>query len=179
MKNILIKMSRRRSLMVPVVTLLAISIGISGYYIQDKQIAAKLEQEKTANVDQSEALETFDTTKPEKKQTPVADDSPHESSTIITEEGEEATVVPVKIEIEEDAETNEIIIKSAIQSNQPGICAVYLKQANYGPEDSVKVISSSCQSKLKNPGPGKWEAKVLFTSDDGKTRGDATQSVEL
>ena len=179
MKNILIKMSRRRSLMVPVVTLLAISIGISGYYIQDKQIAVKQEQEKATGVDQSDALETFDTTKPEKKQTPVADDSPHESSTIVTEEGEEAKVVPVSIEIEKDDQTNEIIIKTAIQSDQPGICAVYLKQANYGPEDSVKVSSGGCQSKLKNPGPGTWEAKVLFTSDDGKTRGDVTQSVEL
>lgn len=165
--------------MVPVVTLLAISIGISGYYIQDKQITAKKEQEKAAIVDQSEALETFDTTKPEQKQEPVVDDSPNESSTIVTEEGEQAEVVPVKIEIEEDAQTNEIIVKSVIQSDQPGICAVYLKQANYGPEDSVKVISGECQSRLKNPGPGTWEAKVLFTSEDGKTRGDATQTVNL
>lgn len=165
--------------MVPVVTLLAIGIGISGYYIQDKQIAAKQEEEKVAQAGQEVALETFDTTKPAEKQEPVSKDSSHDSSTMITEDGEEAIVVPVEIEIEKDLQKDEILIKTAIQSEQPGICAVYLKQANYGPEDSVEVKSGECESRLKNPGPGTWEAKVLYTSADGKTRGDAEREIQL
>ncbi len=165
--------------MVPAVTLLAISIGISGYYIQDKQIAAKQEEEKITQAEPGVELETFNTAEPTERQEPVAKDPAHDSSTITTEDGEEATVVPVKIEIEKDLQKDEILIKTEIQSDQPGICAFYLKQANYGPEDSVEVKSGECESRLKNPGPGTWEAKVLYTSGDGKTRGDATQSVEL
>lgn len=170
MKNLLIKMSRRRSLMVPVVTLLAIGIGISGYYIQNRQIVAR-EQAEQAQKDQQEPsrvdssnLSTVDTV---------------EESTRVTEDGEAATVVQVELTVTNAPENSEVILSAAVKSEQPGVCVFYLKQSNYGPEETVDTKDNKCEARLQNPGVGTWEAKVLYTSSDGLTRGDAKQNIDL
>lgn len=171
MQNLLIKLSRRRSLMVPVVTLLAIGIGISGYYIQNRQIVAReqaeqaeqAEQDQPSNVD-SNQLSTLETV---------------DESTKITEDGEAANVVKIELEVENEPENSEVILSAKIDSREVGVCVFYLKQSNYGPEETVPVKDGKCQARLQNPGIGTWEAKALFTSDDGKTRGDAAQDIQL
>lgn len=171
MKNILISMSRRRSLMVPVVTLMAIGIGISGYYIQNQQIQAKQEAEqqaKQAKSDQQLAdpanLSTKDTV---------------DQSTKVTEDGQAANVVDVTFTVENVPGESEVRLSAKIDSKEPGICTFYLKQGNYGPEETVVVKDSACEVRFGNPGIDSWEAKVLYTSTDGKTRGDAQTTIQL
>lgn len=175
MKNVLIKMSRRRSLMVPVVTLLAIGLGISGYYIQNRQIVAReqaeQEQAETAN-QQPGAVATPDPAEFETKDTV-------EESTKVTEDGEPTKVVDVELVIEEQSGNDEVVISAAINSTEPGVCAVYLKQGAYGPEQTVDVKDGVCEARVRNPGEGVWRAKVLYTSNDGYTRGDAQENVQL
>lgn len=173
MKNLLIKMSRRRSLMVPVVTLLAIGIGISGYYIQDRQIAAREQAEQQSEAEKQASgptpvnpsdLSTVETV---------------EESTKITEDGQAAKVVSVQLTVTNAPENSEVILSAVVDSREAGTCSFYLKQSNYGPEETVPVKDGKCEARLQNPGIGTWEGKVLFTSTDGKTRGDAAQNVQL
>lgn len=171
MKNILIKMSRRRSLMVPAVTLLAIGIGISGYYIQNQQIVAR-EQEQQTQKDQQQTPEKVE-------QTQLSPVETVEESTKVTEDGEAANVVNVELTVSNAPENSEVILSAKIDSNEPGVCVFYLKQGNYGPEETVDVKDGKCEARLQNPGIGSWEGKVLFTSTDGQTRGDAKQEIEL
>lgn len=171
MQKLLISLSRRRSLMVPVVTLLAIGIGISGYYIQNRQIVAR-EQAEQAQQDREKQESKVDSSGLSTKETV-------EESTKVTEDGDPAEVVDIELTVVNDPENSEVILTAKIDSKQPGICAFYLKQGNYGPEESVVVKSGSCEARLQNPGIDTWEAKVLYTSDDGKTRGDAAQDIDL
>lgn len=172
MQKLLIRLSRHRSVMVPVVTLLAIGIGISGYYIQNRQIVAREEQEKQQQALESEiASETVSQ--------PVSTKETVDETTKITEDGQPTEVVAVELEVENKPENSEVIITAKIDSKKPGVCAVYLKQGNYGPEDSVVVKDAKCEARLQNPGVGAWEAKVLYTSTDSFTRGDAKQTIEL
>lgn len=172
MQKLLINMSRRRSLMVPVVTLVAIGIGISGYYIQNRQIVAREQAEQQAQKDSesspqpanSSQLSTVDTV---------------EESTKITEDGQPADVIAVELTVVNAPENSEVILSVKIDSKKSGVCAFYLKQGNYGPEETITPKDGKCEARLQNPGIGAWEAKVLYTSDDGKTRGDAKQDVQL
>jgi hypothetical protein len=169
MQKLLIKMSRRRSLMVPVVTLLAIGIGISGYYIQNRQIVAR-EQEQQAQKGKEQVA-----TKP----TDISTKETVEESTKVTENGEAATVVDVTLVVQNMPANSEVVLSATVASKEPGTCAFYLKQNNYGPEETITIKDGKCEARLQNPGIGTWEGKVLFTSTDGKTRGDAVQTVEL
>lgn len=174
MEKMLVKMSRRRSLMVPVVTLVAIGIGISGYYIQEQQIVAR-----------EQASEQTQTTKTSQSQPQSVDSSrlstveTVDPTTKVTESGEPAKVVAVELEVENEPENSEVVITAKVDTKAPGNCVFTLKQAQYGPEETVKIKDGRCEARLQNPGIGEWEARVLYTSTDGKTRGDASQSVEL
>lgn len=172
MQKLLIKLSRHRSVMVPVVTLLAIGIGISGYYIQNRQIVAREEQEKQQ---QQTAAQTNNTT----DNVAITERETVEESTKITEDGQAAEVVGIELSVENRPENSEVVITAKIDSSKPGVCAIYLKQGNYGPEESVTVKDKQCEARLQNPGSGAWEAKVLYTSTDGMTRGDAKQTINL
>ena len=172
MKNILVEMSRRRSLMVPVVTLMAIGIGISGYYIQNRQIIAREQAEQQEKRDNQPANNLAETSELSEKETV-------EESTKVTEDGQAAEVVDVELTVENKPENSEVIITAKIDSKEPGVCAIYLKQGNYGPEESVPVKDGVCEVRFANPGIDTWEAKVLFTSTDGKTRGDAVKDIQL
>lgn len=158
--------------MVPVVTLLAIGIGISGYYIQNRQIIAREEQEKQQ---QETAAQTENTT----NTVAVSEQETVEESTKVTEDGQAAKVVGVELNVENRPENSEVVITAKIDSSEPGVCAIYLKQGNYGPEETVTVKDKQCEARLQNPGSGEWEAKVLYTSTDGVTRGDAKQTIDL
>lgn len=172
MQKLLIKMSRRRSLMVPVVTLLAIGIGISGYYIQNQQIIAREQAEQQAEQKEKEGPELADSSELETQETV-------DESTKITEDGQAADVVTVALSVVNAPENSEVILSAIIDSKLPGNCVFYLKQGNYGPEETVPAKEGKCEAKLQNPGIGTWEGKVLYTSVDGNTRGDAKQDVEL
>lgn len=172
MDSFLVKMSRRRSLMVPVVTLLAISLGIGGYYIQDRQIAAKKEAEQQQEDNKQKqpqavtnaGLETIETV---------------EESTKTTEDGTPAEVVAVELTVTDAPENSEVILSAKIGSKKGGNCVFTLKDGNYGPEETVKTKGSTCEARLQNPGNGVWVGKVLYTSEDGQTRGDAVQEITL
>lgn len=172
MQKLLIRLSRHRSLMVPVVTLLAIGIGISGYYIQNRHITAREQEEQAAQ----KAAES--TPKPVDNTTLSPQDTVEES-TKVTEDGEPAEVVKVELTVDNDASQSEVRLSAKIDTLKAGTCVFYLKQSNYGPEETVASTAGRCEARLQNPGIGTWEAKVLFTSTDGKTRGDAKQDVEL
>ncbi len=171
MEKMLVKLSRRRSLMVPVVTLLAIGIGISGYYIQNRQIKAR-EQQQTQEQPNSSKPTTVDSSQLSTKDTV-------EESTKVTEDGQAAEVVNLEFEVENEPENSEVILSAKIGTKKDGSCVFTLKQATYGPEETVAVKGGKCEARLQNPGNGMWEAKILYTSSDGKTRGDAKQDVQL
>lgn len=172
MEKLLINLSRRRSLMVPVVTLLAITIGISGYYIQNRQIVAREQAEQQTQESQPDQPSNVD---PSQLSTVETVDE----STKITEDGQAAKVVKVELVVTNAPENSEVILSATVDSRETGICAFYLKQGNYGPEETITVKDGKCEARLQNPGIGTWEAKVLFTSSDGKTRGDAKQDIQL
>ena len=152
-------------------TLLAIGIGISGYYIQNRQIVAREQEEQAqqakenqpAAVDSSQ-LSTVETV---------------DESTKITEDGQAAKVVEVEFTATNAPENSEVILSAEVSSREIGTCSFYLKQGNYGPEETVPIKDGKCEARLQNPGIGTWEAKVLFTSEDGQTRGDAKQDIQL
>lgn len=173
MKNLLIKMSRRRSLMVPAVTLLAIGIGISGYYIQNRQIVAREQEQQAAQRDEQDSQPNSNT---------PAELSPVDTvdeSTKINEDGQATEVVNLTLTVARPDQDETLTLLAEVDSDEPGVCVFYFKQGNYGPEETVSTKDRKCQVQIENPGNGKWEAKVLYTSDDGMTRGDALQEVEL
>ncbi len=173
MEALLVKLSRRRTLMVPVVTLLAIGLGISGYYIQDRQIAAREEAARQAEQAQQQQPKPVDPV-----ELPAVETV--EESTKVTEDGEATEVVDVKLSVQNRPENSEVVLSATVDTEEPGTCVFYLKQGNYGPEETVDVKDGHCEARLQNPGIGEWEAKILFTSaGDGKTRGDAKTTVQL
>jgi len=172
MEKMLVKLSRRRSLMVPVVTLLAIGIGISGYYIQNQQIKSREQQAQGQHQDQPASPAAVDSSQLSTKETV-------DESTKVTEDGQAAEVVTVELEVENKPENSEVELAAKVDTKKVGSCVFTLKQANYGPEETVPVKDSKCTVRLQNPGDGTWEAKVLYTSDDGKTRGDAKAEIQL
>lgn len=175
MKNFLINLSRRRSLMVPVVTLMAITIGISGYYIQDRQIAAREETAKQQKQEKQKKEQAVTNT----TETEVKPKETVEPSTQVTEDGTKAEVIDIALEIENKTENNEISVTATLDTKKNGNCVFTLKQGNYGPEETLSSKEEKCQATFANPGSGEWTLKVLFTSDDGKTRGDTKQIITL
>jgi len=171
MQKLLISLSRRRSLMVPAVTLLAIGIGISGYYIQNRQIVAREQEEQQAQKQEDQQtkvdpvnLSTIETV---------------DESTKVTEDGQAAKVVTTTIVASNIPANSEVVLLATVDTKEAGVCAMYLKQGNYGPEETIPFKDGKCEARLQNPGIGAWEAKVLFTSEDGQTRGDAVQTIQL
>jgi len=158
--------------MVPVVTLLAIGIGISGYYFQNQHIVARQEAEQQAQRDNQQQPATVDESQLSTKET-VSE------STKITEDGQAADVITVELTVENMPGNSEVKLTAKVDTKEPGTCVFYLKQGNYGPEETVSVKDGACEARLQNPGIGTWEGSVLYTSSDGKTRGDAKQDIEL
>jgi len=158
--------------MVPAVTLLAIGIGISGYYIQSRQIVAREQAEQQAQQDKQDMPATVDSSQLSTVETV-------EESTRITEDGQAAEVVGVELDVQNVPESSEVILSTSVDTKEPGVCVFYLKQGNYGPEETVNIKDGKCEARLQNPGIGTWEAKVLFTSSDGQTRGDAAEDIQL
>lgn len=172
MKNILVEMSRRRSLMVPVVTLLAIGIGISGYYIQNRQIVAREQAEQQAAIDKTKGPTPADDSQLSTQETV-------DETTKITENGQAAEVVNTQLTVVNDPDNSEVILTATVDTKKPGNCVFYLKQGNYGPEETVVIKDGTCEARLQNPGIGTWEGRVLYTSTDSKTRSDAKQDIQL
>lgn len=177
MKSLLVKLSRRRSLMVPIVTLVAIGIGISGYYIQNQQMLARQDEERAQTAEQ-QALTDQELESVKTETTQEADSNQDEPETVITENGSTAVVVEVKLEAEK-LDDNQVKLIAETGEDKPGVCVFYLKQGNYGPESTVDVKDGKCETIVANPGPGTWEARLFYTASDSQSRGDATKEVQL
>ncbi len=101
MNNIIVKASRHRVLMVPAVTLMAVSIGISGYYIQDKKIVAKKKEEIAVKSQQAAAQQTQ---KIESKQSEPETNNDQQAASDVPDMSTSSDVTQVNVEIETEVE---------------------------------------------------------------------------
>ena len=173
MKNFLILMSRKRRIMVPVVTLLALTIGISGYYIQNQQILREEEQAKIA--EQESSINDDEIKKVEKIDRQDDSDSTDES-TSADDSVNTQYVVNVTASLDDN---NKVEIEGEIETDAPGSCIISLKNGGFGQEVKVETIGGKCEASLDNPGTGEWTVNVTFRSNEGSGSGSGSTTINL
>jgi hypothetical protein len=175
MKNFLIKLSRNKSLIVPVVTLLVLAIGISGYYIQDRQLASKkAAEDSSGQTDQTDgdSLTSYDNV--DEAEVPVDDGATDEG----VSPANNGSDVSVSIETQDGDSAGQIKIYGVIGSNRAGKCNIRIDQGDETADaQTVDVREGTCEATLSKPASGTWQIKVSFTSEDGEQTGSHSQDI--
>lgn len=164
--------------MVPVVTLMALSIGISGYYIQNERILREQEQAETSSQESefnSDGLMTPEEIK--QKETIVNKDTSSDSDK--DKKDLESSSVEYVVNVEATVKNKKVSIKGEIETTDPGTCVMSIKKGSFGPESQVETTGGSCEIEFDNPGSGEWVVTVVYTSSDGKSIGSATSPLSL
>ncbi|HMS23889.1 MAG TPA: hypothetical protein PKB09_03715 [Candidatus Saccharibacteria bacterium] len=174
MKNFLVKMSRNRRIMVPAVTLMALSLGIGGYYVDNQRVLRQeAQQQQNLNYeDENEQVKKAEKT--ERKDEPSDDDKSLDNSSSSTN-----GVVQYVVNVEAFKEADTVNVKATIEGSEPGECVITLKQGSYGPETSVSTLGESCEVNFDNPGQGTWNVTAVFTSSDNLRTGSGSTQIEL
>lgn len=178
MKNFLVKMSRNRRIMVPAVTLLALSIGIGGYYVDNQKV---LREEASQNQQNLDIQEENARLKKEQKvnQKDQSNDSEKKDSSNDSEQNSSTTAIQYVVTIDASEENNKVVVKAKIEGSEPGECFITLKQGSYGPEESVETLGENCEVTFDKPAPGEWNISVVYTSSDSKQTGSGTSTIQL
>jgi len=175
MKDFLVNLSRKRRIMVPVVTLLALSIGISGYYIENERLLK--EQAENQSQTSQEQLSDEDLTEADKAKPSESSD---DSATSATDDNSiEATNVDYVVSVTADKDNDKVIVRAQIEATEPGVCFVNLKQGSFGPEQQVETIGGSCEATFDSPGDGTWQASVKYQSNDKQLAGSGSVVIDL
>ncbi len=175
MKDFLVNLSRKRRIMVPVVTLLALSIGISGYYIENERLLKEqAEQEAQTSQEQisGDSLDEADKVEP-------SDDSIDSETFSTDDDSINTTNVDYVVNVTAEKDNDKVIVRAQIEATEPGICFINLKQGSFGPEQQVETIGSSCEVTFDSPGEGTWQASVKYQSNDKQLGGSGSVNIEL
>lgn len=167
--------------MVPVVTLVAITIGISGYYIQNQRILREEEQAKVTEQEtelDGDGLNTIEKIE-EKTQDKNSQNDTDPSVPGETPEENDSTAVQYVVKVEANLADGKVDIVGVIETSVPGTCLMTMKRGGFGPETQIETIGGKCEAKIDNPGPGMWNVNVVFTSTDSKVTGNGSTSIEL
>jgi len=175
MKDFLINLSRKRRIMVPVVTLLALSIGISGYYIENERLLKEqAENQSQINQEQISGDDLDEANKVE-----PSDDSVDSGTFSIDDDSIKTTNVDYVVNVTAEKDGDKVIVRAQIEATEPGICFINLKQGSFGPEQQVETIGGSCEVTFDSPGEGTWQASVKYQSNDKQLGGSGSVIVEL
>jgi hypothetical protein len=175
MKDFLVNLSRKRRIMVPVVTLLALSIGISGYYIENERLLK--EQAEEATQTSQEQISDDDLSKVDKAEPSSNPDDPDTFAT--DDDSVNTTNVDYVVNVTADKDNDKVIVRAQIEATEPGICFINLKQGSFGPEQQIETIGGSCEATFDSPGDGTWQASVKYQSNDKQLGGSGSVIVEL
>lgn len=174
MKNLLINMSRKRSLMVPVVTLMALSIGIGGYYVQDKRIASRQDSQPQTAGSQDSSLEAdlkkYDNVQPETKDDSLSPEEDKSSSD---------DIVSVTMQLSLKQVDDKYILSSASDTDKPGTCKVMFSQGDITKSPEVKTENGTCEVELPIMRERDYTLTVDYQSDDGTTKASASSTSGL
>lgn len=171
-------MSRKRRLMVPVVTLLALSIGISGYYIDNQRILRE-EAEKQQSQNQTE-LNKDELQNAQKVDQLSSNEDNSTDETTSDKAIDSNSAIQYVVEVEAEVEDNsKVLVKAKIEASDPGSCVFSLKQGGFGPVQEVKTTGGTCDAEFDIPGSGKWDVNVIYTSSDNKISGNGSIEIEL
>ena len=177
MKNFLVKMSRNRRIMVPAVTLLALSIGIGGYYVDNQKVLKEEARQNQQNLDiQAENARLKKEQKVNHKDK-SSDSDKNESSD--ESDSNSSTAVQYVVNVEATENGDKVNIKATIEGTEPGECFITLKQGSYGPEDTVSTLGGTCEVTFDKPGSGEWNVNAVYTSSDSKQTGSGTSTIQL
>lgn len=177
MKNFLVKMSRNRRIMVPAVTLLALSIGIGGYYVDNQKVLKEEARQNQQNLDiQAEKARLNKEQKVNHKDQSSESDKDESSD---KSDANSSTAVQYVVNVEATENGDKVNIKATIEGTEPGECFITLKQGSYGPESTVSTLGGTCEVSFDKPGSGEWNVNAVYTSSDSKQTGSGTSTIQL
>lgn len=164
--------------MVPVVTLMAIGIGISGYYIDNQRILKEeqqqQQQEQIQLQNENQDLQKFD-------QIDEINDNKDTQST--TDNSSKSSPghggVQYVVDVDATSQKDKVYVNAVIEASEPGSCLISLKQGGFGPETEVQTVGGSCEAVIEKPGSGVWNVNVIYNSNDGKQTGSGSSTIEI
>lgn len=164
--------------MVPAVTLLALSIGIGGYYVDNQRVLREEAQQNQQNLEiQSEKARLKKADKLDQKD--ISDDNDNDSSTNATTSDDSTSAVQYVVSVEATEEGDKVVVRVKIEGKEPGECYITLKQGSYGPQESVNTLGETCEVTFDKPGSGEWNVSAVYTSSDSKQTGSGTTTIQL
>lgn len=172
-------MSRKRSLMVPVVTLLALGIGISGYYVQDQRMLANQKKTDEESAKQAEPVPNLKDLRPVDKETIDERINTETANTGVTDSEDTAEQTDVNIELTTKKDNEYVIVQATIASQKEGVCTVFVQGDTEDYQADNEAINGACEVRFKQPGSGSYKVTVLYVSDDTSQSGSADLFVEL
>ena len=170
-------MSRNRRIMVPAVTLLALSIGIGGYYVDNQKVLREEARQNQQNLDiQAEKARLNKEQKVNHKDQSSESDKDESSD---KSDANSSTAVQYVVNVEATENGDKVNIKATIEGTEPGECFITLKQGSYGPESPVSTLGGTCEVSFDKPGSGEWNVNAVYTSSDSKQTGSGTSTIQL
>lgn len=161
--------------MVPGVTLLALSLGIGGYYVQNRQEVAR----------QAEQQQVEDANKQDKATDTVKQEEPVDKSTDNPDQGVSSDVSDhqanqVSIDVVATNESDGVKVEASLATNEPGMCVISIQHEEVLARTEVEASEGKCFATLDKPGEGDgWAVTVSYSSQSSGAKGTGATTIDL